>query len=127
MSLSPFDSFQSRFVTYLLNFPRIYANIVRYPYFKNFVYFVDVLCNSLSVSGAPFLNSVSVTPFSETTVFVGSTYSRAWCLCVSCPVPEVMYDINYTCGASVRPGVQYPCYDTEYVKVSSRNKLLGRR
>jgi len=23
MSLSPFDSFQSRFVTYLLNFPRI--------------------------------------------------------------------------------------------------------
>ena len=24
MSLSPFNSFQSRFVTYLLNFPRIY-------------------------------------------------------------------------------------------------------
>ena len=26
MSLSPFDSFQSRFVTYLLNFPRTYSN-----------------------------------------------------------------------------------------------------
>jgi len=25
MSLSPFDSFQSQFVTYLLNFPRILA------------------------------------------------------------------------------------------------------
>jgi len=24
MSLSPFDSFQSRFVTYLLNFPRMF-------------------------------------------------------------------------------------------------------
>ena len=28
MSLSPFDSFQSRFVTYLLNFPRIYVSYV---------------------------------------------------------------------------------------------------
>jgi len=27
MSLSPFDSFQSRFVTYLLNFPRTCAGI----------------------------------------------------------------------------------------------------
>jgi len=27
MSLSPFDSFQSRFVTYLLNFPRISKNL----------------------------------------------------------------------------------------------------
>jgi len=26
MSLSPFDSFQSRFVTYLLNFPRSICN-----------------------------------------------------------------------------------------------------
>jgi len=25
MSLSPFDSFQSRFVTYLLNFPRMFS------------------------------------------------------------------------------------------------------
>ena len=29
MSLSPFDSFQSRFVTYLLNFPRISDKICR--------------------------------------------------------------------------------------------------
>jgi len=28
MSLSPFDSFQSRFVTYLLNFPRRYLSIL---------------------------------------------------------------------------------------------------
>ena len=27
MSLSPFDSFQSRFVTYLLNFPRTYIKL----------------------------------------------------------------------------------------------------
>ena len=29
MSLSPFDSFQSRFVTYLLNFPHIYQSTQR--------------------------------------------------------------------------------------------------
>ena len=28
MSLSPFDSFQSRFVTYLLNFPRINCELM---------------------------------------------------------------------------------------------------
>ena len=28
MSLSPFDSFQSRFVTYLLNFPRTFCEPV---------------------------------------------------------------------------------------------------
>jgi len=95
----------------------------------NFVYFVVVLCNSLSVFGASFLNSVSVNPLSETTLFVGSTYSHAWSLsvCFCCPIPEVMYDIQFTCGASVRPGIQYPCYDTEYMKVSSRNKPFGRR
>ena len=30
MSLSPFDSFQSRFVTYLLNFPRITKIVTRH-------------------------------------------------------------------------------------------------
>jgi len=31
MSLSPFDSFQSRFVTYLLNFPRTRIEVYVYP------------------------------------------------------------------------------------------------
>ena len=35
MSLSPFDSFQSRFVTYLLNFPRIIATSVLNTVLKN--------------------------------------------------------------------------------------------
>ena len=33
MSLSPFDSFQSRFVTYLLNFPRMLMELNRIDMF----------------------------------------------------------------------------------------------
>ena len=35
---SPFDSFQSRFVTYLLNFPRVCVYIYIYIYIYIYVY-----------------------------------------------------------------------------------------
>ena len=38
MSLNPFDSFQSRFVTYLLNFPRSKANYIRITSSKLYSY-----------------------------------------------------------------------------------------
>jgi len=38
MSLSPFDSFQSRFVTYLLNFPRIKQLHLRSIIYSLFIY-----------------------------------------------------------------------------------------
>ena len=41
MLLSPFDSFQSRFVTYLLNFPRKFEMVVYDRLVGNVVYLVD--------------------------------------------------------------------------------------
>ena len=47
MSLSPFDSFQSRFVTYLLNFPRILIHFMfitlRLQFLSNMIDFLDII------------------------------------------------------------------------------------
>ena len=57
MSLSPFDSFQSRFVTYLLNFPRINQfQVLTFLYllFKRMIHaFSMVLCSSVLINSRP--------------------------------------------------------------------------
>jgi hypothetical protein len=50
MSLSPFDSFQSRFVTYLLNFPR---NINVTPALQGMVYTIIKTDNTVAALDIP--------------------------------------------------------------------------
>jgi hypothetical protein len=48
------------------------------------------------------------------------------CLCVCYPIPEFMYDIQYTCGAYVRPGIHYHCYNTEYLYYQNTHTLQNQ-
>jgi len=52
MSLSPFDSFQSRFVTYLLNFPRINKLLLLHLYYLYTTFFGNRRVSHVRKSGA---------------------------------------------------------------------------
>ena len=77
MSLSPFDSFQSQFVTYFLNFPRIYV-------YQSLVCSLHFLCMIPVISRGYCTMEYSPSGFAKGGILLilqGIVAEHFWCVC----------------------------------------------
>jgi len=87
MSLSPFDSFQSRFVTYLLNRPRTSKTIISIETAHSNMALVCVV----STSGPKCQNLLPVLSSGPHSDISTKEITSSGLLKTVCPVPKILY------------------------------------